>query len=72
MSSVVGVGNTVKTECFGVRIQPIPVAELSKTRVCGQLFPMVEGSNPAGSVDIVVCCKKRQRENRRTVKTDKT
>jgi hypothetical protein len=39
-------------------ILPIPVAKLSKARVCSRLLVGVKGSNPAGGMDVcVVCCK---------------
>jgi hypothetical protein len=45
-----------------------PVAERSKTRVCGQSLDGVAGSDPAGGMD--VCdVSKRQTVKCRTVKT---
>ena len=35
---------------------PIPVAELSKARVCGRSSVAVAGSNPAGGMDVCVVC----------------
>ena len=42
--------------------QPIPVAERSKAKVCGQSHAGVVGSNPAEGMDVsfllsVVCCQ---------------
>ena len=48
----------------GPRIeQPIPVAELSKARVCGHSLSAVAGSNPAGGMDVCVVSKHKMHEN---------
>jgi hypothetical protein len=36
--------------------KPVPVAEPSKARVCGRSLTVVEGSNPAGGMDVCVVC----------------
>ena len=37
-------------------IQPIPVTERSKARVCGRSLAGIAGSNPAGGMDVCVLC----------------
>ena len=50
--------------------KPIPVAERSKARVCCRSLAGVAGSNPTGGMGVcVVCCKWRQKEKCRTIKT---
>jgi len=36
--------------------EPIPVAVRSKVLVCGRFIVLVGGSNPAGGVDVSLCC----------------
>jgi hypothetical protein len=40
-------------------IVPIPVSELSKARVCGRSIAGIAGSNPAGGIDVFLCCECR-------------
>jgi hypothetical protein len=50
---------------------PIPVADRSKARVCGQSLAGVAGFNPAGGMDVCVVCvaQYRQKAKARTIRT---
>ena len=47
---------STKVDGLGIESLPIPVAERSKTRVCGRLLTGVAGSNPVGGMDVCVVC----------------
>ena len=52
-------------------ILPIPVAELSKAKVCGRSLAGVAGLNPAGDMDVCVLCVVRTKGKARTIRTEK-
>ena len=56
--SSVGIAACYGLDGPGIESLPIPLAERVKARVCGRSLAGVEGSNPAGGMDVcVVCCK---------------
>ena len=62
-----------KPEGRGFDSRPIPVAEWSKARVCGQSLTGVAGSNPAEGMDVFVVCvvQQGQKGKARTIRTKK-
>ena len=47
----------LRCQSEGLGIEPIPVAERSKARVCGRSLAGIAGLNPVGGMDVcVVLC----------------